>query len=188
MLTQGAAPAIGDYEDPQITYAVEVKKTNGGQRWKATSKANGEEAVTGATMKVSVYISGRTPGECGLYADTWERRLRSMTRYYVGARFVSVLGVTASPRQKAGRAMLNRTLTVTAELLDDLWRLSDDDVRGLRYPSEQTPGEYPYGLLHVLEGNTVEPLGGVSFSDSTFTFSGANGQTFTLPTTRATYD
>lgn len=187
----GALPGIPDTVEPQITFASEVKKTNGGQRWKNTSKPNGQEAVTGATASITIYTSGRTPQECGAFASTWEKKLRAMTRYYIGARYLEVLGVTAAPRQKPGRAMLNQTVTVNVELLDDQWRLIPGDRNARSYPSEPDVGVYPLGLLRVVrDAGTVydvEPLDGVTLSPNTFVLHGANGATFTFQTLELNY-
>jgi hypothetical protein len=173
------------YNDPAATYEVEIRRTFGGPRWKLGDQLQGEEAVTAASMQVTLYISGRTPVECGNNASIWKKRLRAAARYYVGARYVTVLGVTQVPESQPGRAALNRTLVFTFELLDDLWRLSDDDVRPTRYPVEETPGQFPFGMLTIASDGTYSLLGGVSGFLSTLSLPNTG---ITLTPLELTYD
>jgi len=183
----GGYPAIANASDPQADFELDIKRTYGGQRWKEGEIENGQEAVSSATMQVQLMISGTDPSSCGVSANAWEARMRACTRYYVGARYVTVLGVKARPQPDRGRAGLNRTLTYTLELLDNLWRLSDDDVRPTRFPIEMNAGDYPLGLLIRNEDGTYSTLGGVSNTPGTLTTQAA-GRTFTYQTEVLSYD
>ncbi len=136
-------------------------------------------------MQVQFFISGTDQASAGRNANAWEARMRASTRYYVGARYVTVLGLRDRPQPDLGRGSLNRVLTYNLELLDNLWRLSDDDQRPTRFPVETDPGMYPFGMLSLSLDGSYSLLGGVTGTLSTLSLPNSG---ITLTPLELTYD
>jgi len=174
------APFPAGHQDEKVEFNRTQQQTAGsGQSW---TSGNGTKKPMQMTVQIPMTASGTSRPAVQNELEKWERVLERTTRWYAGARYRKVSGVLSIDRSRWA------VLTAVLAVKDPLWFLSDDDMRPRRYPFETVIGEYPYGLLQVIDGNAVLPVGGVTFTDSTLTFAGADGQTFTLRTTEATYD
>jgi hypothetical protein len=162
----GLTPADAEWEDVTLVTARSVHTTPSGGRW-----VSGSGQATEVRTTLTLHLEG-SPAECGRRADRWTALVGQMTRLYIGARYWTVL--RAGDRQPAvGRGLNSRSVKWVIDLQDEYLRLSPDDMRPRRYPTEADAGLYPLGLLRVVgfapRVYEVEYLGGISGTPVTYT-------------------
>lgn len=152
---------MGEFRDPQTDFGKVIHRTPYGTAWTEEPSGRAVSATGGFTLRVRA----ATAEEAGRLASQWQQVIEQTARVYLGARYLTV--VTATGRSGGGYfGGPLRELQANFEFLDDLWRLDPQDTRPTRYPVESDPGDYPLGMLRVLQrGDGVaqtEYLGGVS--------------------------
>jgi len=174
-------------QDVQAQYNSRQYQTAGsGTAWQG-----GNGRAMPATLNVPTFVKGDDLASLNRTTDNLSRLMRNASRYYIGARFVTVLGCSQLSPTK-GRS-LTRDITFVLNLKDPYWRLSDDDANPSLFPIESDMGLslYPLGLFHITDEGAgsyqLEPLTGTVLTANTLTYT-VRGQNFAFQTLEAHYD
>lgn len=167
-------PYPGGHKDGTVEFSRTLQQARGSGRaflsGAGTSKPLTMEVEIPATKAIALAQAPWDNGSTTAAMVTrrrefWENTLERCDRWYCGARYRQVLGVSLFDRSTFSvvRAQLH--------LRDPLWYLSPDDKRPRRFPFEEGFGLYPLGMLQVVgEGEgyyDVEYLGGVTGTPTT---------------------